>query len=119
MCQSPPLLGFQTPPFSVFSIFLKNYSLDKKYVEIKVVGLKKLISGNFYFRTISLQTTNLSFFKTLICSENEGTRITYSKGELVGSHGITIFLMMQILKKWLFHDSLHQYLVSIDADNTN
>ena len=88
MC-STPLLGVQTPPFSVFSNLRKNYSAHKKYVEIKVVDLKELISGNFYLRTISLQITNLRFLKTFGCAENKGMRIIlkYSQGGLVGSHG--------------------------------
>ena len=88
-CVRPPLLGVPTPPFSVFSNLQKNYSAHEKYVEIKVVDLKELISGNFYLRTISLQITNLRFLKTFACAENKGMRIIlkYSQGGLVGSHG--------------------------------
>ena len=60
-----------------------------KYIETKVVGLKKLIPGYFYLRTISLHITNLRYFKTLICAEIEGTRIMHSKGGLARSHGMT------------------------------
>ena len=88
----PPVLGFE-PLFSFFSNYQQNLRTHKKYIQTKVVGLKKLISGNFGLSTISLQITNLRFFKTFACAENKGMRIIlkYSQGGLVGSHGQIIF----------------------------
>ena len=42
-CVRPLLLGVQTPFFTFFQFYKENYSAHKKYVETKVVDLKKLI----------------------------------------------------------------------------
>ena len=71
-----PFWGSNPPYFFIFFWKLQeNYSAHKKYVETKVVDLKKLILGTFCLRTIFLQKTNLGFFKTFASAGNEGTQI--------------------------------------------
>ena len=88
-----PFLGFE-PPFYFFKLTIelqRSHEIHRN----KICWSQKVDNRYFFFLSqYNISSNNeLTIFKTLICAENEGTRIMYSKGGPVGSPGMTIFFI--------------------------